>query len=154
MHFWYFWEKRVKDLQPPEKSGLQYKCLVLIFVLFFFCCFTSHVNSYGHCRTVSSLNHTFSWAGLNKRLTSNCAHTFACNWQQPFLNKSAEGRRMTVEIISWSISTKVVYQARIELATPWSAVRHASVARHVTNCATRPGIDFENSVYVYSFKWN
>ena len=21
----------------------------------------------------------FSWAGLNKRLTSNCAHTFACN---------------------------------------------------------------------------
>ena len=32
------------------------------------------------------------------------AHTFACNWQQPFLNKSVEGRRMTVEIISWSIS--------------------------------------------------
>ena len=26
------------------------------------------------------------------------AHTFACNWQQPFLNDSAEGRRMTVEI--------------------------------------------------------
>ena len=23
-----------------------------------------------------------------------CAHTFACNWQQPFLNDSAEGRRM------------------------------------------------------------
>ena len=36
-----------------------------------FCCFTSHVNSYGHCGTVSSLNHTFSWAGLSKRLTSN-----------------------------------------------------------------------------------
>ena len=44
-----------------------------------FCCFTSHVNSYGHCGTVSSLNHTFSWAGLSKRLTSICAHTFACN---------------------------------------------------------------------------
>ena len=28
----------------------------------------------------------------------------------------------------------------IELATPESAVRHASVARHVTDCATRPGI--------------
>ena len=27
----------------------------------------------------------------------------------------------------------------IELATPGSAVRHASVARHVTDCATRPG---------------
>ena len=104
-----------------------------------FCCFTSQVNSYGHCGTVSSPNHTFSWAGLNKRLTSNCAHTFACNWQQPFLNESAEGRRMTVEIISWSISTKVWYRAGIELATPGIAVRHASVARHVTDCVTRPG---------------
>ena len=35
-----------------------------------FCCFTSQVNSYGHCGTVSSPYHTFSWAGLNKRLTS------------------------------------------------------------------------------------
>ena len=69
-----------------------------------------------------------------------CGHNFACNWQQPFLNKSAEGRRVTVEIISWSISTKVWYRAGIELATPGSAVRHASVARHVTDCATRPGI--------------
>ena len=69
-----------------------------------------------------------------------CAHTFACNWQQPFLNRSAEGRRMTVEIISWSISTEVWYRAGIELATPGYAVRHASVARHVTDCATRPGV--------------
>ena len=66
------------------------------------------------------------------------AHTLACNWQQPFLHDSAEGRRMTVEIISWSISTKVWDRAGIELATPGSAVRHASVARHVTDCATRP----------------
>ena len=41
-----------------------------------FCCFTSHVNSYGHCWTVSSLNHTFSWAGLSKRLTSNLCTYF------------------------------------------------------------------------------
>ena len=41
-----------------------------------FCCFTSQVNSYGHCGTVSSLNHTFSWAGLNKRLTSNLCTYF------------------------------------------------------------------------------
>ena len=40
---------------------------------------------------------------------------------------------MTVEIISWSISAKVWYRAGIELATPGSAVRHASVARHVTD---------------------
>ena len=42
-----------------------------------FCCFTSQVNSYGHCGTVSSPNHTFSWAGLNKRLTSNSC-TYFC----------------------------------------------------------------------------
>ena len=36
-----------------------------------FCCFTSQVNSYGHCGTVSPPNHTFSWADFNKRLTSN-----------------------------------------------------------------------------------
>ena len=42
----------------------------------------------------------FSWASLNKQLTSNRAHSFACNCQQPFMNDSAEGRRMTVEIIS------------------------------------------------------
>ena len=40
------------------------------------CCFTSQVNSYGHCGTVSSPNHTFSWAGLNKRLTSNSCTYF------------------------------------------------------------------------------
>ena len=33
---------------------------------------------------------------------------------------------------------KVWDRAGIELATPRSAVRLASVARHVTNCATRP----------------
>ena len=106
----------------------------------FVCCFTSQVNSYGHCGTVSSPNHTFSWASLNKQLTSNHAHTFACNWQQPFMNDSAEGRRMTVEIISWSISTKVWDRTGIELATPGSAVSFASVSRHVTDCATRPGM--------------
>ena len=41
-----------------------------------FCCFTSQVNIYGHCGTVSSPNHTFSWADLNKRLTSNLCTYF------------------------------------------------------------------------------
>ena len=46
---------------------------------------------------------------------------------------------MNVEIISSSIFTKVWDWAGIELATTGSAVRRASVARHVTDCATRPG---------------
>ena len=37
---------------------------------------------------------------------------------------------------------KVWDRAGIELATPGSAVRLASVARHVTDCATRPGYSF------------
>ena len=37
-----------------------------------------------------------------------------------------------------TISTKVWDWAGIELATPGSAVRYASVARHVTDCAKRP----------------
>ena len=36
-------------------------------------------------------------------------------------------------------------RAGIELATPGSAVRQASVARHVTDCATRPGIILEEA---------
>ena len=54
---------------PDEMS---YDNLVLVW----FCCFTSQVNSYGHCGSVSSPNHTFSWAGLNKRLTSNSCTYF------------------------------------------------------------------------------
>ena len=41
-----------------------------------FCCFTSQVNSYGHCGMVSSPNHTFSWASLNKQLTSTSCTYF------------------------------------------------------------------------------
>ena len=47
--------------------------------------------------------------------------------------------RMTLEIISWSISTKVWDRAGIKLAAPVSAVRLESVARHIINCTTRPG---------------
>ena len=46
---------------------------------------------------------------------------------------------MTVEMISCSIFTKVWDWAEIELATPRSAVRQVSAARHVNYCATRPG---------------
>ena len=41
-----------------------------------FCCFTSQVNCYGHCGTVSLPNYTFSWASLNKQLTSTSCTYF------------------------------------------------------------------------------
>ena len=114
-----------------------HECQTVYFCLF--CCFTSQVNSYGHCGTVSSPSHTFSWAGLNKRLTSNSCTYIRLLLTTTLLEWISRRRRMTVEIISWSISTKVWDRTGIELETPESAVRHASVARHVTNCATRPG---------------
>ena len=78
----------------------------------------------------------FSWASLNKQLTLVIrAHTFSCNWQQPFLKKSAEGGRMTLEINSWSLSTTVWDRAGIKLVTPGSVVRRESVVRNVTDCA-------------------
>ena len=58
---------------------------------------------------------------------------------------------MTVEIISRSISTKVWDRTGIELSTPGSAVRHASVAWHVTDCATRSGkkkFDYEKIFFL------
>ena len=41
------------------------------------------------------------------------------------------------------------YQAGIELANPGSAVRQESVARHVTDCATRPGYFSKVEVHVF-----
>ena len=46
---------------------------------------------------------------------------------------------MTVEIISRSISMKIWDWAGIEIATPGSAVRHVSAARHIMDCALQPG---------------
>ena len=62
-------------IKPKRLINIQFKhydCFVCLF-----CCFMYQVNSYGHCGTVSSPNHTFSWAGLNKRLTSNSC-TYFC----------------------------------------------------------------------------
>ena len=53
---------------------------------------------------------------------------------------SVEGRRMTLEIISWSTSMKVLGRAEIKLAIPGSAVWLVSVARHVTDCPKKHGI--------------
>ena len=66
---------RINDVsQCPTLRPMPRKNISEPFVCF--CCFTSHVNSYGHWGTVSSLNHTFSWAGLSKPLTSNLCTYF------------------------------------------------------------------------------
>ena len=50
--------------------------LIVWLCLCLFCCFTFQVNSYGHGGTVSSPNHTFSRASLNKQLTSTACTYF------------------------------------------------------------------------------
>ena len=72
-----FYINKISCLYMEQIKLLARSTSIGSFVLFVcFCCFTSHVNSYGHCGTVSSLNHTFSWAGLSKRLTSNLCTYF------------------------------------------------------------------------------
>ena len=66
-------------------------------------------------------NHTFPWS---KRLIIICAHSFARNWQLPYLNlRKGENNRN----ISWSIYTKRMLPdpAGFEPATSWSPVERA-----------------------------
>ena len=58
------WNKTNLPVQLSEITCLwQYIYLqtkeIDTFIVCLFCCFTSQVNSYGHCRTVSSPNHTY-----------------------------------------------------------------------------------------------
>ena len=89
-------------------------------------------------RRSAHLTTLFSWASLNKQLTSTLCTYFCFKLTKILLNDSAEGRRMIVEIISYLIFTKGWDLAGIKLVTPGSAVRLPSVARHVTNCAMWP----------------
>ena len=92
--------------------------VVVVVLLFYVHC--KHLRS---CRDGQLTWPHFSWAGLD--LLSGWpvlrAHTFASNWQQPFLKKRKEKR-------------KYVARPGIEPRTPDLRVRCP------TNCATRPGL--------------
>ena len=70
----------------------------LAYTYFFFVCLFGlmlniPVKNYGHIGTVSSPNNPFfpwqAWVSGFKPVL--CAHTFICNWQQPFLNQLKGG---------------------------------------------------------------
>ena len=87
-------------------------CFV-IFVLFcLFCCFTSEVNSYGRGGTVSSPTHTFFLGKLELAVNQFFMHILLL---------------VTDTNPSWMIQGK---------GGEWTP----TVARHVTNCATRPSL--------------
>ena len=75
------------------ETHMQYTLLLFVCL---FCCFTSQVNSFFMARRSVHLTTLFPGQAWTSSQPVLCAHTFACNWQQPFLNDSAEGRRMTV----------------------------------------------------------
>ena len=83
VHNWYKTTERT--LYLTSSSSISYTVHILLLVrkkspflsiLFvLFCCFTPQVNSFGHGGMVSSPNHTFSWASLNKQLTiTSCTY--------------------------------------------------------------------------------
>ena len=85
-----------------------------------FVCFVAlrpkSINSYGHCGTVSSPNHTFSWGGLNKRLTSNLC-TGRALWIRSILQNIALAWRHVVVVVV--INSPNIGTPRIE----WNKVK-------------------------------
>ena len=103
---------------------------------------------------------------MTKQLTSTSCTYFRLSLTATLLEWE-EGRWMTIEIISQSISTKVWYQARIKLMKVWDRARiklvkvwdrariklvkvwnrariklltPGSAIRHISDCSTLPGI--------------
>ena len=70
--------EKAKTIYPLYTSYWGYNNLLVHAWLFscLFCCFTSQVNSVDHGGTISSPNHTFSWASLNKQLTNTSCQYF------------------------------------------------------------------------------
>ena len=76
------------DIFPNFRKKIRYVCL--------FRCFTSQVSSYGHGGMVSSHNHTFFLGKLEQTVNQFFVHILSLVTDK----NPAEGRRMTVEIIS------------------------------------------------------
>ena len=85
------------------------KCVLLLFypLLFVLFCLRLYVpvNSYGHVKTVSSPNHTFFLGKLDLLVNQYFVHILSLVTDNNPCWISGR-RRTTVEIISWSISTK------------------------------------------------
>ena len=137
-----FWRSSLIRVFPVCYSD-KHVCFTLVWL------FTSQSTAMVMSRWSVQLTTLFARASLTtvSDLPVLRAHTIACHWQQPLWISGRE------EIISRSISTKVWEWARIELATPGSAVRHVSAVRRIpvqTLCdfqPWKPTFFFENREY-------
>ena len=139
VHFAHLWQQYIYRRSLTTIINLELLTgpfLICLFVCLFWC-LTSQSTAMAMSGRSVHLTTLFSWASLTKRLTSTLCTYFPLYLTTTLL-ESAEGRRMALEIISWSISSKVWDWAVIKLMTPGSAVRH------ITDCAMRPGGPFLN----------
>ena len=95
-------------------------------------------NTYGNVGTVSSPNHTFFLGKLGQAVNQNFVHILSLVTDPSFL-ESISGREDLGNYFMNNLHESMG-PGRNRTATPESAVRHASVVRHVTDCAMRPGI--------------
>ena len=93
-----------------------------LFVLRFY----GPVNPMGSCRTWSIHLTTRLLGRLSPLSNQYCAHSFARNWQLPFLNQR-KGENDCKKYFMIKSPWKIVADpARVKTATSWSSVGHAS----------------------------
>ena len=104
-----------------------------------FCCFTSQVNSYGHGRIVSSPNLTFFLGKLEQAVNQYLMYILSLKTDNnPSWMIQQRGGKWPY-ILFHNLHESMA-PARDQTRYPRSAVRLASVARHVTHCPTQPGV--------------
>ena len=64
----------ISNNDHPVKTLLTFCGVYHGWLVGWFCCFTSQVNSYGHCGTVSSPNHTFFLGRLEQAVNQYFVH--------------------------------------------------------------------------------
>ena len=108
------------------------------------CCFTTHATAMVMSGRSVHLTTLFPGQAWTSSFVTSTSCTYFCLLWSTTLLEWISGRE---ENDHRSIYLKVWDWAEIKLATPGSAVRHPSVARHVTDCAKRPrGKEF---IYVF-----
>ena len=133
---WYKYYLVIVNKQIFSQSIVWIQRNLSLFVCLF-CRFTSQVNSYGHSGTVSSPSHTFSWASLNKQLTSTSCTYFLLQLTTTLLewfSGREENDRRNYFMINLLESME---PGRDRTREPWIC-SHTRICCQVTDCATRP----------------
>ena len=130
------WKRWRTDGRRAPGSYHKYSESLFCFLQFFVVCFALRPKSTAMVMAGRSLHLNTLFPGQVNQYFVYILSLVTENNPSWMIQRKEENDRRNYFIIS----TKVWDQAGIELATPESAVRLAFVARHVTDCTTRPGI--------------